>query len=171
MAVISVQVTDKPVLDALQELSRRVSDISEPLNEIGIEFAERIRGQFGSGQSPYGDKWAKLSEVTQAKNKGRRRGGQPLLDTGRLRASITSRMIDGGNAVSIGATNVQYANTQQFGARQGQYGRTRRNGPIPWGNVPARPYMPIVGNAVVLPNDWSQTAVDIIADYLTEVGK
>ena len=170
MAVISVQVTDKPVMDALQELSRRVSDISEPLNEIGIEFAERIRGQFSKGESPYGNKWAALSAVTQAKNKGRRSGGEPLRDTGRLMASITHQMIDGGKTVSI-ATNVKYANTHQFGARQGQYGRTKRNGPIPWGNIPARPYMPIVGSAVVLPNDWSQTAIDIIADYLTEVGK
>lgn len=171
MAVISVQVTDKPVMDALQELSRRVSDISEPLNEIGIEFAERIRGQFSKGESPYGNKWAALSAVTQAKNKGRRSGGEPLRDTGRLMASIAHQMIDGGKTVSISATNVKYANTHQFGARQGQYGRTKRNGPIPWGNIPARPYMPIVGSAVVLPNDWSQTAIDIIADYLTEVGK
>lgn len=171
MAVISVQVTDKPVMDALQELSRRVSDISEPLNEIGIEFAERIRQQFSRGESPYGNKWAALSAVTQAKNKGRRSGGEPLRDTGRLMASISHQMSDGGKTVSISATNVKYANTHQFGARQGQYGRTKRNGPIPWGNVPARPFMPIVGSAVVLPNDWSQTAIDIIADYLTEVGK
>ncbi len=171
MAVISVRVTDKPVLDALRDLAQRTDDLSEPLNEIGIEFAERIRQQFSRGESPYGNKWAALSAVTQAKNKGRRSGGEPLRDTGRLMASIAHQMSDGGKTVSISATNVKYANTHQFGARQGQYGRTSRNGPIPWGNIPARPYMPIVGSAVVLPNDWSQTAIDIIADYLTEVGK
>jgi phage gpG-like protein len=46
--------------------------------------------------------------------------------------------------VSIG-TNVIYAPTHQFGARQGQYGRyaTRRRTsiPIPWGDVPARPFL------------------------------
>jgi phage gpG-like protein len=33
-----------------------------------------------------------------------------------------------------------------FGARQGAFGRTRRNGPIPWGNIPARPFLPISEN-------------------------
>lgn len=170
MAVISVRVTDKPVLDALRDLAQRTDDLSEPLNEIGIEFAERIRQQFSRGQSPYGNKWAALSAVTQAKNKGRRSGGEPLRDTGRLMASIAHQMSDGGKTVSIGATNVKYANTHQFGARQGQYGRTKRNGPIPWGNVPARPFMPITGGRVVLPPDWSQVAQEIIADYIAEAG-
>lgn len=170
MAVISVQVTDKPVLDALRDLAQRTDDLSEPLNEIGIEFAERIRQQFSRGESPYGNKWAALSAVTQAKNKGRRSGGEPLRDTGRLMASIAHQMSDGGKTVSISATNVKYANTHQFGARQGQYGRTKRNGPIPWGNVPARPFMPISGGRVVLPPDWSQVAQEIIADYIAEAG-
>lgn len=170
MAVISVRVTDKPVLDALRDLAQRTDDLSEPLNEIGIEFAERIRQQFSRGESPYGNKWAALSAVTQAKNKGRRSGGEPLRDTGRLMASIAHQMSDGGKTVSISATNVKYANTHQFGARQGQYGRTKRNGPIPWGNVPARPFMPISGGRVVLPPDWSQVAQEIIADYIAEAG-
>ncbi|MBY0349775.1 phage virion morphogenesis protein [Tabrizicola sp.] len=34
-----------------------------------------------------------------------------------------------------------YATTQQFGAAQGAFGRTARNGPIPWGTIPARPFL------------------------------
>ena len=36
-----------------------------------------------------------------------------------------------------------YAAAMQFGAAQGAFGRTRRNGPIPWGNIPARPFLGI----------------------------
>jgi len=30
---------------------------------------------------------------------------------------------------------------QQFGAKKGQFGKTRRGAPIPWGNIPARPFL------------------------------
>jgi hypothetical protein len=30
-----------------------------------------------------------------------------------------------------------------FGAKQGAFGRTSRGGPIPWGDIPARPLLPI----------------------------
>jgi phage virion morphogenesis protein len=167
---VTVVVNDAGLNSALQELKRRTDDLSEPLGEIGIEFAERVRQQFSKGADPYGNKWAALSEVTQAKDSGRRRGGEPLRDTGRLMASINSSMRDGGKSVAIGSTNVAYAGSHQFGARQGQYGRTRRNGPIPWGNIPARPFFPIRGNAVDLPDEWSRVAREIIADYITEIG-
>lgn len=60
-----------------------------------------------------------------------------LRDTGRLANSINAR-VEGGS-VLLG-TNVTYAITHQQGAKKGQYGRSRRGGPIPWGNVPARPF-------------------------------
>ena len=40
-----------------------------------------------------------------------------------------------------GHTNLDGATTHQFGAKQGTFGRTTRGGPIPWGNIPARPFL------------------------------
>ena len=91
------------------------------------------------------------------------------MDTGRLRSSISAKVL-GGDAVSIG-TNLVYAGLHQNGARQGQFGRTRRNSPIPWGNVPARPYMPIQNGRTVLPLDWSNAAEDIVSSHIIGGGR
>ncbi|MCO1337222.1 phage virion morphogenesis protein, partial [Microbulbifer sp. OS29] len=38
-------------------------------------------------------------------------------------------------------TDRPYGAVHQFGATQGQFGKTKRGGPIPWGNIPARPWL------------------------------
>jgi len=63
-----------------------------------------------------------------------------LLDTGCLRNSIAYST--GPNHVLIG-TNVIYGPTQHFGARKGQFGKTARGAPIPYGDIPARPFLGI----------------------------
>ena len=154
----------EPVITLLQRMQQNAGNLRPALAEVGVEFAERIRSQFSQGKSPYGERWAALSAVTQSRNKGRRAGGQPLMDTGRLRSSI-SASVEGSSSVSIG-TNLVYAGLHQNGARQGQFGRTRRNSPIPWGNVPARPYMPIQNGRTVLPLDWSNAAEEIVSSHI-----
>ncbi len=59
-----------------------------------------------------------------------------LQEEGRLVGSLTSRY-DGRSAEA--GTNLVYAATHQFGAEQGEFGTTARGGPIPWGDIPARP--------------------------------
>lgn len=163
--MINIRVNNSDVIASLRQLSQRTDDLSPALEDVAMELTERIRQLFKLGESPYGDKWAPLSAVTQAKNKGRRSGGQPLLDTGRLRNSISGVDL-GPRSVTIRATNVTYAALHQFGAKQGSFGRSKRNGHIPWGNVPARPYMPIRGGAAILPQPWAEAASDIIQEYV-----
>ena len=107
MDFVSIAVKDAAVMAALSDLARRTNDLSIPMQDIGVEFSELIRQTFSDSQSPWGVKWDKLSAVTQAKNKGRRAGGEPLRDTGRLMASIAPKAADGGQAVTIGATKRQ----------------------------------------------------------------
>lgn len=83
--------------------------------------------------------WAGLSPVTLA----RRKAGKTLYQSGHLRRSISTTVNN--NEVLIG-TNVVYAATHQFGAKQGQYGKSSRGGPIPWGTIPARPFLPMDKN-------------------------
>lgn len=52
-----------------------------------------------------------------------------------------------------------YAAVMQGGAAQGAFGRTSRGGPIPWGNIPARPFLGL--------SDSDRAGVlEIIAEYL-----
>ena len=41
----------------------------------------------------------------------------------------------------IAGTNKVYAATHQFGAERGEFGADRRGRPIPWGDIPARPFL------------------------------
>ena len=56
-------------------------------------------------------------------------------------------------------SSLEYAAVQQFGARRGEFGRTRRGAPIPWGDIPARPFLGVsrVDRVEIL---------DILAGYL-----
>lgn len=101
--------------------------------------------------------WPALKPFPEIRSKGRvvRRargpGDMPLRDSSNLYNSITERSTN--TSAELGAgTNVKYAALHQFGARQGAFGKTKRNTPIPWGNVPARPYFPMDNDGNILPS-------------------
>lgn len=71
--------------------------------KLGHVLVNDFRMGFRKSISPDGKSWAPITH----------RSGRPLIDTGRLRASIQA--IVGPSTLEIG-TNVDYAKTQQFGA-------------------------------------------------------
>lgn len=85
--------------------------------------------------------WAGLSPVTLARRA--HGGGAILQDSGELKGSINaSHTVD---TATVGS-NLKYAPTHQFGAKQGEFGRSDRNTPLPWGDIPARPFIPMDKN-------------------------
>jgi len=132
--VIKTEIKDKGVSAYLTAIAASITNLRPLMKEVGVTVRDNTLMTFRDSRSPDGAAWAGLSKVT----KSRRRGGKPLQDTGRLRSSIT--FIASSNSVSIG-TNVIYAKTHQFGAAKGAFGSTRRGSPIPWGNIPARPFL------------------------------
>ena len=85
--------------------------------------------------------WAGLSPLTIARRRGG--AGAILQDTGELKRSI--KATHSNDTATIGS-NLKYAPTHQFGAKQGEFGRSDRNTPLPWGNIPARPFIPMDKN-------------------------
>lgn len=85
--------------------------------------------------------WAGLSPVTLARRA--HGGGAILQDSGILKKSINASHTD--DTATIGS-NLKYAPTHQFGAKQGEFGRSDRNTPLPWGDIPARPFIPMDKN-------------------------
>ena len=170
--MIEFKVNDTAVQESLARLKANTGNLRPAMQDVGIELSERIRGQFSQGQSPYGESWEPLSEATKlararkaagrnsTKKDGTFRKGagerfvraystaKPLLDTNRLRGSITSNPRK--SFVTVGTSNVVYAATHQFGR----------------GNIPARPYMPIRGSAAELPAPWMAAVVGIIEDHI-----
>jgi phage gpG-like protein len=108
----------------LEDLVRRAAEIASPQfrHRVLQNVAEAARTEivlgFERGADPYGRKWEPLKA-----RRGRRIGGQPLLDTGRLRSSFFVSPTSQGIVVR---TNVSYAGYHQFGTRR----------------IPARPMLP-----------------------------
>jgi phage gpG-like protein len=88
---------------------------------------------------------------------------KPLRDRGQLASSFSAQV--SGDEVRVGSGDIR-AGTHQFGAGQGAYGRTKRGGPIPWGDIPARPMLPIRDGAVDLPADDRADILDLITQKL-----
>lgn len=112
-----------------QDLARKMSAMMKrtqdmtPAMKVGAQAIQRLMAKtFDNSASPTGQKWDALSEQTIERR--RKQSSTPLVDTGRLRASMATSY--GARNINFG-TNVNYAGFQQFGTR----------------HIPARPFMPI----------------------------
>lgn len=139
-ATITVTLDDAEVKTALTRLGTRMSDLSPAMRSIGEKLLQSTRGRIEhGGPAPDGAPWAPLSPVTLA----RKKGVGKLIERGRLLGSFNYRA--DAYSVTVG-TNVVYAAVHQFGMRRGYAGtghyKTRRGSfPIPWGDIPARPFL------------------------------
>jgi len=129
---------DLRALERIQEAVRRMADA--PLGELkeglGAELESQTRNRIEfEKESPEGIAWPDWSDTHAAT----RHGGHSLLQgEGDLLDSIQYQIQ--GDQILVGSPLV-YAGTMQWGAKQGAFGRTSRNGPIPWGDIPAREYL------------------------------
>lgn len=166
MTGVSVTVDSAEVDRALRAMAARLGDLRPAMELIGKAMVTKKDLGFRAETDPWGTPWARLSEVTM----GRRRGtsAQILHDTGNMQDSIT--FDTGKNSVVVG-TNEPRARTHQFGAKQGAYGRTKRGGPIPWGDIPRRAMLPLdkAGN-IAMPQDQVETILDILRGHLERHG-
>ena len=148
---IEVRADVGPAQRALAALRAKAADLAPAFREIGSGIVEEARLGFRESKDPYGTPWQKLKASTIAR---RRKGSsQPLLDTGRLRNSISFRLI--GNGVEVG-TNVRYAAIHQFG---GEAGRGRKV------EIPARPYLPLTTDGDLQP-EAREEVLDTILRHL-----
>ena len=124
------------------------------------QLVPQVQQRFAEGASPDGIPWAPKSQATL--DRYRREGdGAPTRPLFGPSGSLNRNIFPEASAdeVLIGSTMI-YAAVQQFGAAKGQFGAAKNASPIPWGNIPARPFLG------VSPED----EVNILAtveDYLT----
>lgn len=150
--MISIDIDDGPVLDALNRLFARTNDLSPVLIKIGERMQESTQERFRTGTAPDGSAWKDKSDVTKAIYGGL--WDKPLVgNSGRLSGEI-ARQLDGKTAVMIGSPMI-YASMHQFG------GVTSPNSMIPGKEIPARPYLG-------LSDDDEQSILDIVHSYLLE---
>ena len=136
MIEIEINIEDLDArLTSLIALGRDLTPVNRGIAGILADIPERA---FREQADPAtGEAWAALSPVTVK----RRGSATPILQvSGQLAGSMQSEYSRDFSRVY---TNKEYATTMFYGAKQGEFGRTKRNGPIPWGDIPGRRFFGI----------------------------
>lgn len=180
--MISIKINDQAVQSMLNSLARRVSNMTPVMHRIGEALAEGTKQRFDTASDWDGTPWAPNTEATilrylgatkgnfkkdgSLSKKGTKRAGAKKPLTGETRSLRSTILYQASNSgVTIGSP-MEYAATQQFGAMRGAFGRTRRNAPIPWGNIPPRPFLPIRRDGS-MPQAAANLVMGILEDYLS----
>lgn len=149
---------------ALAALERAFAGLDDPLplmQNLGELLTRSTKQRFAQGVSPEGVKWAPKSQTTLNRygaRKSNRVDIRPLFGpSGDLNSKIYPE--PSRNEVLIGSPMI-YAAVHQFGAAKGAFGATKHGAPIPWGNIPARPFLGLSAEDDV-------NVVETVGDYLT----
>lgn len=124
------------VIAEVQQILNRTQDLRPAWRDIGEYLLKSTDDRFDAQKSPDGTPWAPLSEwyrETKPQNQDK-----ILVLDGYLRG--LNRYQVENNTFEFG-TNRLYGAVHQFGAKQGEFGRSPRGNPIPWGDIPARPWL------------------------------
>jgi len=149
--MIEINYDDRQVLDALQELSRRMHDMKPVMRDIAGVMADATERAFEDEADPAtGLAWHPLMASTVTMRGG---DAHPILQrSGQLASSIVTAY--GADFAQIGSNKV-YAAMHQFG------GTTAPNSMIPGKAIPARPFLG-------LGDDDKDEILDIVRGYLAE---
>lgn len=123
-------------VDQVRAIADRLANMTPIMRIVAIDVKALVDRSFQTGAAPDGTAWAPHSQTTIDRRRVGRGSGAArlLLDTGRLRRSITA--VASRTGVVFG-TNLVYAPAQQFGNPSNKmFGKA----PAP---IPARPFLPI----------------------------
>ena len=140
--MFSVELKAETLNAGLAELEANVTDWTPVMEQIGEYLVMSTKERFKKGESPDGAKWAPKSASTLARygaRKSNRVDVRPLFGPS---GSLSSQIFhEAGPAHVAVGSNLIYAAVQQFGAGKGAFGTMANGSPIPWGNIPARPFL------------------------------
>lgn len=160
--MIRIDLQSPELTTALKQLGQRLDNLTPALRNIGELLVTTTQRRFTTQKAPDGTAWAPNSPVTLERFLSKSYGGDvPRKRDGSLKAPAARRLAGkkplsgetgelqdriaatvSGNTLGISSSKI-YGGVQQFGAKQGAFGRTRRGSPIPWGDIPARPFIGI----------------------------
>ena len=152
---LRIELKDERARRAFRRAIAAGADMRPAMLGIGELLLRSTRRRFDTRQSPQGAPWAPLSE--NYRRRKRRNRDKILTLDGYLRGGLNYRA--GRDYVEIGSDRI-YASTHQFGAEQGEFGATGGGKPIPFGDIPARPFLGV--------SDEDSDEINVrIADYIS----
>ena len=139
--MITIQFNDEALQAGLDRLARAVTDLTPLMQDIGEEMVVSTKDRFLAGVSPEGVAWAPKSQTTIDQYRRRRDPVdlRPLIGPSR-RLSSEIQWQASATEVEWGSNLIQAA-VMQFGAAKGAFGNDAGGSPIPWGTIPARPFL------------------------------
>ncbi|AQZ95556.1 phage virion morphogenesis protein [Halopseudomonas phragmitis] len=135
-AHVGLELDNGPAKDAIRQALAELAQPQRLLRDIGEHQVNSTRDNFRYERSPSGQPWPALSPRYLAVKEPN--PGKILQRSGNLARQIQYQVQ--GNDLFWGTDRI-YGATHQFGARRGQFGQTRRGGPIPWGDIAAREFL------------------------------
>ena len=137
-ARVELEFDNSQVLAAVRGALDELADPRPLLLDIGEALVNSTRDRFIAQRGPDGQTWKTLSpRYLQTKSPN---PGKILQRRGDLVRQIFPQVE--GATLLVGTDRV-YGAVHQFGALKGAFGKTRRGAPIPWGDIPARPFLGI----------------------------
>lgn len=156
---VEIRIDDQQAQDDFKALIARGTNLRPLMYELGEHLTETTKQRFQTSTAPDGSRWEPNTEATYLAylalfkssfgkdgkltkgGAGRAAGKKPLIgESGHLSSRINYRADD--TSVTIGSPE-KYSAVHQFGAIRGEFGTTRRGSRIPWGSIPARPFLGI----------------------------
>lgn len=157
---VTAIIDHKPAVDLLNRIIAACGDAKPAMSALSLSLEQRIKDGFTGQVDPWGNPWARHSQVTidRRKKDTDKSAIKILEDSGDMLNSIASSISD--DSLDIWIRGPQ-ANAMQFGNPDNRmFGKALAP-------IPARPFMPIRpdGNAD-LPPDWLQEMVDVLTAHL-----
>ena len=158
-ATIRVEFDAAAVTEALNRLTDRARDMTPLMRDIGEHLLNTTRKRFEDEHAPDGTPWEPLGETTLRRKQ--RNVDKVLTESGALRGHGHGLVYRAGrDRVEVGSPLI-YAGTHQFGATKGSFGAMANGAPIPWGDIPPRPFLG-------LSDDDEAEILALVNDYMAE---
>lgn len=141
-AAIDVELLDEASRAAVERAIAAGGNTAPLMAGIAATLLGSVESVFAAEGLP---RWEALSQLQRARRAAAGKWpGRMLQVSGRLAASIQP---DSGERFALVATADRRARALHFGADQGEFGRSARGAPLPWGRIPPRPFMVLTEDA------------------------
>lgn len=172
MPGFTIEVRDNGVHEALNALVSRTSNMKPILQKIGEDIKERSKLRFATSTGPDGQRWAPNARATIEAFIAKRHGfGKRGINKKGQALAMSKKPLIGEShdlsrqfhvnadhtSVTIGNSAI-YAAIQQFGGKKSKFKNL-------WGDIPARPFLPVTQSGELYPAERA-TILDSINDYL-----
>jgi phage virion morphogenesis protein len=172
--MFAVKVRDEDVKSDLGKLAAKINNMRPVMQAIGEDIQEHAKERFGTSTGPDGQRWAPNARATIEAyiaskggygKKGITKKGQTLAANKKPLIGITGDLarqfhVRATNSEVVVGNSMVYAAIQQLGGKKSQF-------PNLWGDIPARPFLPVTALGDLYPEDKARV-LDSINAWLME---